>query len=228
MKRQRAFLDQGDSAIVPTKKRALAVSIQPPLPPLNATQKRQVQRIIKNNLERKYFLSGFPAASVSNTMTLTSCQNIAQSDDNDGRIGNEVRLVQVKLRLDCTLVDSTNIVRVILFKWRENDQFNAPTAAQLFGLGPSGGIDANSFPNDEHSQTFMILWDKTFIGSGGSSADTLRQFATKTIPLAGKSQYYSGATVTGTNKIYIAYISDSSAVSHPSLTWWCEVAYTDS
>lgn len=223
MKRQRSYLELPTSA----SKKPKTVVLAQKQASLNATQKMVVKKMIKNNEEVKYFRPGIASSSVSNVATISALGNIIQGVGDVNRIGSQVTFENIKVKLDAIMSDSTNIVRFILFKWKENDTFTTPTAAQILGTGPSGGVDVWSFPNDETSQSYQILYDKVFVGSNGSSSDTLRQFAQRSIKLGHKVKFNSDLVTTGTNKLYQLNISDSAAVVHPTLTWFTEIAFTD-
>lgn len=225
MKRERAFLATTQTAI--PKKRKLSLSLAPAQPKLNRSQSAQVKRMIKSNEETKYFRPGVIVSSCSNVANITALGNIAQGLGGQDRIGSQVTFERVKVKLDAIVSDSTNIIRFILFKWKENDTFTVPTALQILSNGLSGAPDVWSFYNDETSQSYQILYDKVFVGSNGGSSDTIRQFAQRNIKLGHKVKFFSDSTTTGTNKLYQLNISDSAAVVHPTLSWITEIQYTD-
>lgn len=202
--------------------------IRRPAAPLNARQKATVKRIVSATEEKKYFRPGVVAAVSSITATIGSMANVGQGDGSEERIANTITPVYFRIKTDFTFADATQRMRFIVFRWNENDTYVSPTAAKILSNGPSGAPDVYSYYNDEESQSYVILYDTTVVGSGGASADTLRQARDKKIPLSGKIKYSLDAVATGTHKIYYLHISDSAAVVHPTVTWFGELCYTDS
>lgn len=229
MKRQRAFLESSNPAPM-KRKTPLAVTIGKPLPPtLNQSQKMQVKRMIMANAEKKDFLAGLAVEAIGNVAVISSCANVPLGDGDGQRIGSDITVTGVHFKCDITMTDATNIFRVIVFKWKENDQFSVPTAAQILVPGPSGGIEPLSYYNRNTTQTYEILWDKTIIGStGATGGPPVRFFFERYMhPRAYKSKFYTSAGITGTNKIYRLCISDSAAVTHPFITWNSQLIYSD-
>jgi len=192
--------------------------------PLNNRQKASVKRLIKNNEEMKYFRAGLNTTT-SNVAVLSSLSNIAQGVNDDQRIGNVVQPIEMKVRLDLIIADSTNIIRFVIFRWKDADT-TAPVAGDIFSNGLSGGVDTSSFYNDETKDKYRILYDRTFVGS--NTADSIRQFTQFKLRLGTKIRYTSNAVTTGTNKYYQLNMSDSAAVTHPTLIWNTETRYSDS
>lgn len=226
MKRERAFLQTTNPA--PWKRsKPLAVSVVKPQPKLNRTQAVQVKKLITQNEEKKYFRPGVVAATSSITATLGSMSNVGQGVTDDDRVGNVIAPVYFKIKLDFTMADGTQRMRFIVFRWNENDTYVSPTAAKILSNGPSGAPDVYSYYNDDESQSFKILYDTTVIGVSGASSTTLRVARERKIPLSGKMKFSLDAVSTGTHKLYYLHISDSSAVTHPTVTWFGELCYTD-
>ena len=222
MKRQRAFMDQSAPA-----KRAKTVSIVPIQPKLNKTQEIQVKRMLASREENKTFVAGALSAAATLVPVLTSLANIPLGQTDNTRIGNHVHLKSFKGRFTVTAGDATQLTRVILFKWKENDSFNPPTAAQILANGPSGGVDVYSTYNTESPGNYQILKDYFLTGSAGTSSNILIVKRELNIKLSGKAQFWSDVGTAGTNKIYIMYQSDSAAVPNPTISYNFEIAYGD-
>lgn len=225
MKRANPYMSKGSSS---KKSRTTEVVVVPKQPKLNAAQAAQVKRMVKSKTEKKYFRPGVQNDSLTLAApTISSLANIAQGVADGQRIGDEIEYVSAKIKIDNIIGDSTNLTRFILFKWRENDQFTAPTIAQILATGPSGAVDPWSHYNDKTKDSYIILFDKTFVGSNGASSDSVRQFFQTTIPVKGHARYFADASTNGTNKLYAIRWSDSAAIPNPTMTWQVEVVYTD-
>jgi len=196
--------------------------------PLNTIQKKQVNRMINSREEYKTFLKGQVAQAMPLTAVITSLSDISQGVTDNNRVGNHIHLKTLKGTLTCLAADSTNIMRVIIFKWKENDTYNPPTLAQILAVGPSGGPDFYSSYAPENPGNYVILKDYQLVGCNGSSASNLIQIRKFSIKLSGKVQYFSDGGTSGTNKIFIMWFSDSSAVTHPAISYNTELSFSDS
>lgn len=225
MKRQRAFLDNPSGS---STKRAKTVSIVPLQPKLNKTQEIQVRRLISKQAETKTWVKGALSQSASLVHVITSVTDISLGQTDNTRIGNHVHMKNLNGRVTILNADATNVIRVIIFKWKENDTFNVPTAAQVLANGPSGGPDVYSTYNRDSPGNYTIIKDFFFVGNGNSAASNLIQKKEFKVKLSGKTQFYSDVGTSGTNKYYIMYQSDSAAVNHPTVSYNLEFDYTDS
>lgn len=226
MKRQRAFLDQTSS--VPPKK-VKTVSIVPLAPKLNKTQELQVKRLLAAKEELKVFQAGIQNESIGiATANISSLANIVQGVLSDGRIGDEISYRYLKFTLAFTMADTTNVFRLIIFKWKDNTAYSAPTMAKILKPDVSGVVTPYSFYNDNEKQSYVILLDQFFSGNVGSSSSKLITSRTYKLFVKGKARYTADASIDGTNKLYRLMISDSAGVPHVNCYWMSEVGYTDS
>lgn len=223
MKRQRAFLDQSQTKT----KRAKTVAIVPLQPKLNKTQEIQVRRMLSSREETKTFVAGALSSAVSLVPVIVSLTNIPLGQTDNTRIGNHVHLKSLKGRVVVIAGDATNITRVIIFKWKENDAFNPPSASQILAVGPSGGVDVYSTYNTESPGNYQILEDYFLLGSNGTSSPHLIVKREMNKKLTGKAQFWSDIGTAGTNKIYIMFQSDSAAAPNPAISFNFETAYGD-
>jgi len=228
MKRQRVFLDEPSSRS--TKKPMLArtvssLSLVPSQPKLNSTQQQQVKRILRANIETKHFLSAVSAAGISTSPTTTSISNIVQGDGDAERIGNVVSPTRLKLNYSISASDATNAIRVCVFKWKDSNAFINPNGNDFFKIGPSGVVDYLSHYNEEQRDQFQVIYDKTF--QLVLNTNTTKKIVHVDLPLSGKIRYYSNAVITGTGNYFLYYVSDSLAISHPTIEWASEIVFTD-
>lgn len=218
MKRQRAFMNTSQAAM--PKKRKIARTMT-----LSAPQKRAVGRIVKNQAEKKHFLASISAAGISSVGTVASISNVTQGDGDNERVGNVISPTECKLNFSISASDTTNAIRVCIFKWKDTNAFIAPNANDFFKPGPSASVDYLSHYNEEQRDQFVVKYDKTF-QLVLNQANTKKNVSLN-IPLSGKIRYYSNSVVTGTGIYYLYYISDSLAVTHPTIEWASELVYTD-
>lgn len=225
LKRQRAFLTSTQQIKRPKTQH---VVIDKPMPKLNASQRLQVARMVKKTEETKYFYTQTAGIGVSNVATITSLAEIAVGDTDNDRIANDVTLKGLKANLTLLASDATQILRLLIFKWKENDNFNAPTVAQLIEPGPTGAPDVWSLHTTHSKKSVVWLYDELFVFSAGGSASNIIQKRQLSIPIKGTMEFYNQVNTRGTDKIYFLVISDSSAVTHPTMFASWELAYTDS
>lgn len=221
MKRDRSFLTTAQ--LIPVKKRKLSSSH--PNMPVTAPQ---VRRMIANKEETKYFVAGIVSDGILVTGSISSLTNIVQGTGFAQRLGDEVQHKELRVKYAFNMADTTQLVRVIFFKWKDNDQFNAPTVAQILLNDTGGAPSPMSFLNDNCKQSYTILFDKTYSGTNNAANPKSFINADFKIPLKGKSRYFSDAGTTGTNKIYRLFISDSVAPPNPNFDWQTQIAYSDS
>jgi len=190
--------------------------------------------MLVRKFEMKYNTVVASAQAATTTMTIFPITAIPQNTSDTGRIGDQVNLLSYQFKYHVACGDPTNIVRVALFQWLEDDTVVVPTATQLFQLGPSGSAgDIYSTWNHDRRKMYRVLYDKRhFLAGNGTaatspfSASTQRhhnhrgKFKKKTIE-------YVSALTTGMGNLYICYVADSSILPNPTITYDLEFYYTD-
>lgn len=217
---------------------------------LNYRQKNQVKTIISRQLETKYFYGYLQSKSITNSMSFDRLTAIPQGDQENERVGEEVVLRSLKLRYtvhsaDSSLVlgpDDYNLVRVIVFQWRNRDTVDVPSQSTLLRTaGPmTGFIDYVVSPhNKDSTEMYKILYDKRHLLTNdavydGTSVSLVRgagsvKHATVNIPLKKIRRHlkFSTDSNAAVGHLYIALISDSSITPHPTGDFTWEIAYKD-
>lgn len=225
MKRQRSFLDEAQNPS-PWKRRTLLMSSRS-LPPLNATQKKQVARAIRNAEEVKWLDTAVAAAGVDITGTTTVLTAAAQGDDFNERVGLKIKLQDVDVRFFAGTGDSTNELRVIIWQYFENSVLQTPAKAIILENGASGAVaEVNSqyqLPRGKNS--YRILRDHVFNLSVEGNPNDYKHFK---IPInTHREVNFNESATTGYNHLCLTVLSDSGAATHPSVTWTCRVRYSD-
>lgn len=202
---------------------------------LNQRQKVQVKRILGVRTETKYLDVATAASTVSTTPGVFSLTLIPQATVNatdSVREGDRVYLKKLYIRGTWFTGDTTQICRLIFFQWKPN---SAASPGNILTNGPSGTIDVNSHYVHDNRQMYKILWDKTFLLEGNGSAATApvttgtqkRFQLILNRGLLRQLQFAQGTTVSS-NAVYFLSISDSAAVTHPTLNMMTRVMFTDS
>lgn len=223
--------------------------------------KKVVNSIDKKNIEYKNYY-GAPSASpwfifdgASNLIGTPGTAIIALLDIPQGagdlaRVGDVLTVKRIKIRGFCYnnvngtgagLSNTYTNWRIIVFQYKSDD--SAPTVAKLLIASAANvGNTQGTFSSidQDHRDTYHILYDKIFTTEAGQYASTAA-FAGVTgklvhhfnfhVPLkyAHKKIRYINGTLGGTNKIYMLVTTDQASVnSNPSLLMSWQVEFIDS
>lgn len=205
---------------------------------LNKRQATQVKKIIAVRQELKYFQYATAGIAVSASPTIISSPFlIPQGDTDQSRDGDRLMWAgKVDLRVEAIIgsSDPYNNVRLILFQWHPN---STPAVEDLLLDGPSEAPDLFSQFNHDKRQEYKILFDKTWklVGNGSSASVPYTQASTTgikrfkiSLKKARKQVQFAGGGTTGTNKLYLMYMSDSAVTPHPSISYTTKVFFRDS
>lgn len=193
---------------------------------LSKHQKTQVKRLINGTQE----LKGLNTTINSNPDAaglFVRIQTPPQGDGLSERSGDQILLKRLQFRLSITGADTTQKVRLIVFRWSQDNAIgaNVPT---------TGGIlqnsDVMSFYNytSYKNDRMRVLYDKTFPFTYTDANQKIVHFSLYGKRLGRKILEFNAATNLGTNQIYLMMISDSIAASHPSVIGYAQLTYTDS
>lgn len=177
---------------------------------------QKVQQQINRNLERKHVGNTLNAISYDTTGTNYELTTLAQGDDTNQRTGREVRATSFRFDAVMHYADTTNIIRVILYIAKDNDDTLSGTT--VYSL-----IDHDSFHvlHDEYyavgnsgPMVTKIKLRKSWI-NGGKSRGMLLKYTSSA----------SEVSVQNTLKMFI--VSDSGASVHPTITGRYNLYFTD-
>lgn len=180
------------------------------------------RRVVKSNQEKKYFLQSTFSAAVSVTPDIGSISDVPQATTDEGRIGDQLTLRSIEVRLSAITSDTTNLMRFIVFQWYPN---TTPVADDV--LIPNAVLTSNQvYAPYNHDKRFMfrILYDRTMQLDTYNPAFATN-FMIKKFPRS-KIQYQLGGT-TGQNKIYVLKVSDSTVTTHPTMNTVYKLNYSD-
>lgn len=191
---------------------------------LNLRQKKEVKRLIGSDEELKAIdtsvLLGPDAAG--SVIKLTSPP---QGDGVSARDGDQIQIKRLRVRLNMIGGDSTNILRVIIFRWAMNDSVAAPTVLDVLqSAGPLSMYQYTSLRQNE----FHIVADRTFTFTLNGPNDKLFEAVFYGRRIGKKNVHFNAGLTTGTDQFYLIAISDSVAAPHPSIGGTTRFEYTDS
>jgi len=187
--------------------------------------KQQVRNMIdskiKFDMELKYFAGSASPFAVDLSGSVVDVTPIPQGDTDQSRDGDEVTLQHIELGYQIVCADATNMVRVIMFQWLPN---NTPSVSTIL-LSSGASYSPLSALSTDQRPLYRILYDKIHflsLAANYNNGDMVK----RKIPVA-KAQFIAGSTA-GTSHIYLLFISDSGAASHPTASYYVKTEYFDS
>lgn len=188
-----------------------------------AATKAFVKRQIKKNQELKFFDLTGGADNVDYTGLTYDLVAIAQGDTDITRDGDKIMPTSMQIRMSFNIGDATNVMRLVVFRWKGYDSVDAPTTAKIFQFTGSIIGPRSPFLHDQRSR-FEVLLDELINLDAGHTMHTLNT----SFALAKKQIEYNAGTTVGMNKLYMCVISDSGAATHPTVTFGIRTYFTDS
>lgn len=151
---------------------------------------------------------------------VTNLCPLAQGSSNGTRVGDQVMMKSLVLRMSIVHQDSTNVVRVMIVKWNEvgtpslSNILEAPALGQNYPYAPVNW-------NNRHQ--YRIMYDNLFATSTNTNAVLVEKIFIKSL---GKQQFQIGSTVPEQGSVYWIAVSDSPA-SGPTVSLMWSVSFTD-
>lgn len=182
----------------------------------------KITKILNKRVAEKYITPAIIGTSSSSTV-YTDVSDIGQGTTILTRTGGEIRLKRFVLRWNAVVADVTNLIRVILFVWKPSSTSDTPSDAELFN-DPSDTTRKVISPTlPLKPSRFRILKDSTVM------LDSYHQqrCGDFSIDLGDLKVSYDLGVNTGVNHLYLAVVSDSSAVSHPTFNYEMLLYFSD-
>jgi hypothetical protein len=195
--------------------------------PFTPAQKALLGNLMDNKIrkyaEHKSFDTGF-ASSVDTTGVLQKLSTIPQGDTDSTRDGDQAEVYSVDVIAsfaNASSTDLSNLCRLIIFRWQQDDSSAAPAA--VTDILQTASVYSPLNRDNERAKKFVILKDHLFSTSlNGPSVDTLVSKSGNRFKLA-----FQGSANTGNNMVYAMMVSDSGAIPHPTLNYQVRVYFTD-
>lgn len=189
--------------------------------------KKEVKQIVQSMLrgvqELKIHIVQ-SSASVDYNGTIVHLSAVPQGDADIARDGDRIYAALLSFRWYATVADTSNLLRVILFQWIPDNASISPTVANV--LQTVGTTNSPiSYKSIDFVKDIKIMYDWTV------KVDTyhlvklpkpvmIKRFHDKQIQFTG--------ALTCTNGLYALFISDSAAVTHPTVNYYSTLRFTDS
>jgi len=178
--------------------------------------KQQVQSML-GSVKVKRFWAGTSSTTYPSTTTFTDLSAVTVGTGNNTRTGTEITAKKLEINLLFVIADTYNIVRVIVFEWLPSDSSDVPSGGEIFSTAySSGNNEQYCLLNPIRPSRFKVLKDIT-VNLDVAHVSLHRRLAFK---MNHKVSFDTGGT-TGRNHLYMAIVSDSTAVTHPTvaLSW---------
>lgn len=215
---------------------------------LNQREKTQVKRMIGRQIEDKHFYYGGTGGIDAAAGSITDMSLVPQGVTQISRVGDTITLKRIDIRFQLESADSALLpidnhgtIRCIVFRWEDNSSVAAPIVTDV--LTPYSALDyivANYNADNIQSGKVKILYDRlvtlfnqaTYTGSAVAYYQSVASVQNRHVVLYGKRLgkkrvYFNGGGTTGKDKIYIMFISDSTANPHPAVQWQSLLTYSD-
>lgn len=185
----------------------------------------KVKKATSSFVEKKSYDASF---TVSVTTTGISSGNPvslfdpAQGIADTERIGDSCKVISVGGRWSIVHGDPTNVIRLVLFQWKD---ITAPLNFGPGGLFTTGATPLSSFNRDSRGR-FNVLYDQLISLDSLAHPQAVGVVSSKPLAWEGKVDFQAGG-LTGGGKIYLCAISDSTTVAHPTLIYYSHVRYMD-
>lgn len=200
--------------------------------------KKYVKQQINRNIETKVFQSYVAAEPMTQSWDRFCLNNITQGVEAGENIGNQLDIKRITGNMMATLGDATNIYRVLIFQWFQPatlqstaDSTWPPTEQVLDHINDSSGDQANwaSTPAYQNRKNYKILLDwKSWMNN--TFPYRMKKVSIKAHRIR-PIQFTDDSTGTRTQLaiggIFMHTWSDSSAATHPALTWDFRIRYKD-
>ena len=181
---------------------------------LSKKQARQVKTIVGRQIETKFSDYDLPAFIVTAGGSIVGpIAIIGPGDGESQREGDEIILKNIRIRFSLIGQDATNFMRVIVFRWLQDNALNIPVIADIFQQVATNPWSANlDYSNLHTEKRIQILYDGlhslVLNGNNACKHKTINVFGKK---LGKKKMGFNTATTTGMGQVYICAISDSIA-----------------
>lgn len=220
--------------------RALGGSLGPPRK-LNQRQKKEVKQIIGKRVESKFFDAGFGASNYTSTPAHTCLSLIPQGGSDSQRVGDQVKLKKLTLRMQFVGGDIYNTCRVVVYRYKQDTSVQGPITAEVYdSSAPGAEYVLCPVPALEKNDKFHIIWDKIVtlpqtnyyttssqVTSTSNSVKTwVKSFYGRR--LGAKGLRFNPAATTGFGHIYVSIVSDSAILPNPTVYLNSRLEYTDS
>jgi len=192
--------------------------------------KQEIKAEMLREQEVKIFDVNVSATSVGAGATLIPLSNMAQGVGRSQRVGDSASLIGLNMTYEIVQLnaDIYSDTRVIIFQWFPNTALLVPVLADI--LQNTAAIGLYSQYNWENRDQYRILYDRLHSQSGLATAPTStsnESVLNRRVGVQRKLMEFAIASTTGSNQLYVLWISDSSIAPFPIINFTSRVKFTD-
>lgn len=205
---------------------------------MQAIARREAAKVFAASVEKKYVdtvLTTLTGVTYAGTIGLFAMP--AAGADVNSRVGDKIRVTGIDFKYTVVGYDTTNLLRVILFKWNNDDGSYAPTVANILGsadLSTQGAPLARLNWDNQQAKDFEILYDKCHaLSFNNTTAAPGSAVEVAQVKLWGKGlgstptiELNNGFT-TGKGRYGVLYVSDSALAGHPKIAYTARIEFSD-
>lgn len=179
-------------------------------------------RSINARAEKKYYDRSLSGTTYDWSGSIVSLTNIAQGSTDVTRDGDSIYLRSCRVVGDITAGDTTNMFRVIIFQWFDD---TTPVYTDILSSVYQGTVNCVNSPyHHDQRKHFNVMYDKRYLLD---SSDPNVMFDTKYMRPAKRKVHFSAGGTTGSNELFILFMSDSGAATHPSVNFVARTTFND-
>lgn len=182
---------------------------------IESNEKKVVE--LKNyDVEQAYTVTGIPSTGQVDALT----SGIAQGDTAITREGDQITLKSIFLRFEIIHGDSTNIFRIILFRWMEA---TVPSISSVLESNVTAGYPLSPLLRNANHR-IQVLYDNLFAQSTNTNANIVEKvYVNKNL---GNCEWQQTGSVES-GQVYLLMVSDSGGAPNPTIKYYSRVTYTD-
>lgn len=180
--------------------------------------KQEANRVSQRDNELKYDNLNYTATLTYNWALSNLTAGIGAGTTDITRIGDAVTMKNLEIRWRVAAADATNVCRMVVYVAKNGDTTDLP-------FETDGSYETPlSLYNHDYRRRYKVLWDRTISTSTSGSNQVVSGH--KIINLRNMvAQYTTASTTCVKNALYLAVVSDSAAVPHPSPVIHCRLYY---
>lgn len=189
--------------------------------------KLYVKKLLRKEEETKYFdkSSSFTCGAAGVMTDLCQIPQSAGASSDITRIGDKVTIRSLEVGLQGVFADNQQIIRFIIIQWFPNDAFAVPAAASI--ITSTGSILSPLAPlYHDYQNQYTVVYDKLLVLNNVSMPS--KSWRKKiNLKYAKKIINFATGTTNGSNKFYLLTISDSTAVTDPTIGIYTRLNFDD-
>lgn len=182
-----------------------------------------VNKMLLAKMEKKFHIVGAAPISISTAGQIEDLSAVTQGPSEAQRIGDKLLPKYITINFQVVLADTTNLMQVILLRWKPDDAIDTITFAKV---NNGGNLAPIAMYNWNMRDKFDILKSEIFSLDAGNPSQFRRWFVSfgdKTSQMK-----YNISATSGCNKFFLVICSDSQATTHPTFTYYSRLVFTDS